>query len=451
METTTSKQKKRKLEETAESLETFTREQLINRVGQLEKHVDQLRNIISKNTQETNLSKKANKKQRPFDFKRFNTRHVALRIAYLGWDYQGFVVQEDTEKTVEHYLFDALLRSRLIESRETSNYHRCGRTDKGVSAFGQVISIDLRSNLLTGIGVKVREDGTADLRDGDKETEIRYAYILNKLLPPEIRVLAWTPVMESFSARFSCNQRTYKYYFPKGDLDTTLMLDASKKLIGKHDFRNFCKMDVNNGVVKYDRKIISTDIRILDSNENGYQMCEFTVVGQAFLWHQIRCIVAILFYIGQGKEDPRIIDDLLDIDKHPRKPQYTMASDLPLVLYDCQFDDLEWIYEVDVHNYNLCHLQQLWAQYSIKATTIKSMLDSLTRQNTVPLPTVEHDDVKAGIKEHVLMQSSWITEAKQPKIHQPLLSRQTCESLEEKIESVSKRKNRTLTNSVVSI
>jgi len=47
-------------------------------------------------------------------------------------------VQEDTEKTVEAVLFDALLKTRLIESRATSNYHRCGRTDKGVSAFSQV-------------------------------------------------------------------------------------------------------------------------------------------------------------------------------------------------------------------------------------------------------------------------------------------------------------------------
>ena len=52
--------------------------------------------------------------------------------------------------------------------RETSNYHRCGRTDKGVSALGQVISLDLRSNLLTGVGVKVREGGTAHTREGKK-------------------------------------------------------------------------------------------------------------------------------------------------------------------------------------------------------------------------------------------------------------------------------------------
>lgn len=52
--------------------------------------------------------------------------------------FQGFAVQEDTERTIEAALFNALIKTRLIESRAKSNYHRCGRTDKGVSAFSQV-------------------------------------------------------------------------------------------------------------------------------------------------------------------------------------------------------------------------------------------------------------------------------------------------------------------------
>jgi len=40
-------------------------------------------------------------------------------------------VQESTQNTVEQVIFDAFKRIKLIEGRETSNYHRCGRTDKG--------------------------------------------------------------------------------------------------------------------------------------------------------------------------------------------------------------------------------------------------------------------------------------------------------------------------------
>ncbi|CAG2213316.1 DEG1 [Mytilus edulis] len=251
-----------------------------------------------------------------------------LKISYLGWDYHGFAVQEDTDKTIELALFDALIKTKLIESREISNYHRCGRTDKGVSAFSQVISIDLRTNLLEGPGVKVREDGTANDRPGDKTIEIKYVHILNKVLPQEIRVLAWTPVNTDFSARFDCKKRTYKYFFPKGNLNLQIMSEAADKLVGEHDFRNFCKMDVGNGVVNFMRRIVKADITVLDERDSEYQMCELTITGLAFLWHQIRCIVTVLFLVGQGNEKPQIIDELLDIDKHPRKPQYTMASEL---------------------------------------------------------------------------------------------------------------------------
>lgn len=84
--------------------------------------------------------KKAGKK-RPLDFSAHPRRHVALRMAYLGWAYQGFAVQENTDKTVEARLFEALEKTCLIRDRQSSNYHRCGRTDKGVSAFSQVTTV----------------------------------------------------------------------------------------------------------------------------------------------------------------------------------------------------------------------------------------------------------------------------------------------------------------------
>ncbi|ESO91369.1 hypothetical protein LOTGIDRAFT_105384 [Lottia gigantea] len=420
--------KKRKLHE-MKDYNDFTKEELIFRVKQLEKHVFQLRNIISK--QDDNQQVKKKREQKPFDFRRYNTRHVALRFVYLGWDYHGFVIQEDSEKTIENYLFEALLILKLIESRETSNYHRCGRTDKGVSAFGQVISIDLRTNLLEGVGVKVREDGTASSRSGDCTTEIDYVKIINKLLPKEIRVLAWAPVPEDFSARFSCIRRTYKYYFPKGHLNVDVMYKASQKLLGEHDFRNLCKMDVNNGVVEYIRNIASTDLKVFESAD-GYNMCELTVAGKAFLWHQIRCIVGVLILVGQGKEDPSIIDELLDIEKHPRKPQYNMASYIPLVLFDCQYEDVEWIYSEESHINNIKHLQDMWSQNSIKTTMIKRMLDSLGEKQiqnssgTIPCPKLP-------------IQSNWLIDIKDSK-HIPLLTRPTSESLEEKVKSAKMRK-----------
>lgn len=121
-------------------------EKLLKRVQELEATVQRLQERLPESKGATGTggclpaTGKTKKRQlRPFDFSAYGQRHVALKIAYLGWGYQGFASQENTSNTIEEELFKALSKTRLVESRQTSNYHRCGRTDKGVSAFGQVI------------------------------------------------------------------------------------------------------------------------------------------------------------------------------------------------------------------------------------------------------------------------------------------------------------------------
>lgn len=165
-----------------------------------------------------------------------------IKFYYLGWDYNGFAVQEDTTETIENYLFKALIKTCLIKDRSTSNYHRCGRTDKGVSSFGQVISLNIRSKL-----AKETENNLQD--------ELDYCQILNSVLPENIQCVGWSPVNDDFSARFNCKSRMYKYFFPRGQLNVEKMREASRFLLGTHDFRNLCKMDVGNGVVQFTRNI----------------------------------------------------------------------------------------------------------------------------------------------------------------------------------------------------
>uniref|UniRef100_A0A0B6ZLI0 tRNA pseudouridine synthase n=2 Tax=Arion vulgaris TaxID=1028688 RepID=A0A0B6ZLI0_9EUPU len=216
------------------------------------------------------------------------------------------------------------------------------------------------------------------------------------------------------------------------------MNEAATKLIGEHDFRNLCKMDVGNGVINFTRKILRADIVVLSQVENGYSMCELTVVGQAFLWHQIRCIVSVLFLIAQGKEDMSIVEELLNIEKNPRKPQYTMASELPLVLFDCEFgDDLEWIYEADWHEENIRHLQQMWAQYTIKSTVIKRMLEEL---DVAKVETESDIAPWNELSAPFLQQSDWLIPGNKSRIYKPLFKRQMCDSLEQRMKCLNKRR-----------
>lgn len=58
--------------------------------------------------------------------------------------FRGFAAQPSTKETVEEYILHALEKLYLIQSRQHCNLSKCGRTDKGVSATGNVISVDIR-------------------------------------------------------------------------------------------------------------------------------------------------------------------------------------------------------------------------------------------------------------------------------------------------------------------
>jgi len=52
---------------------------------------------------------------------------------------------------------------------------------------------------------------------------------------------------------------------------------------------------------------------------------------------QIRCIAAVLLMVGRGLEAPDVVQQLLDIQRVPCKPQYGMAAEEPLLLFRCGF------------------------------------------------------------------------------------------------------------------
>ena len=103
----------------------------------------------------------------------------------------------------------------------------------------QVITIDLRSSLFSpGLGVTLPDktpSGTTPKTSGPAKTsspagtELEYLKMLNRVLPQDIRVLDWAPAADGFSARFDCQSRTYRYYFPRGALDVGLMAESAQR------------------------------------------------------------------------------------------------------------------------------------------------------------------------------------------------------------------------------
>ena len=108
-------------------------------------------------------------------------------------------------------------------------------------------------------------------------------------------------------------QRTYKYFFTRGSLDVVAMSTAAQSLLGEHDFRNFCKIDPS--VTNFRRSVLSVAVQPAvqqaDHRDQPGSIWEFEVAGTAFLYHQVRCMVAVLFLVGEGKENPSIVAELL--------------------------------------------------------------------------------------------------------------------------------------------
>ncbi|XP_075479136.1 uncharacterized protein LOC142520068 [Primulina tabacum] len=299
-------------------------------------------------------------------------RYVALKAMYFGQRFYGFASEAQLDPTVESEIFKALRKTRLIfGDKKELQYSRCGRTDKGVSSVGQVISLFLRSNLKGTVGGS-GYSGETFAKDSC-EGEIDYVNILNRVLPKDIRIIGWSPAPTDFSARFSCLSREYKYFFWGANLNIMAMETAGKKFIGEHDFRNFCKMDAAN-VHNYRRHITSFEITSCDERFEDDQLWVVKIKGSAFLWHQIRCMVAVLFLVGQGLESPNVVEVLLDIKRTPRKPQYTMAPEIPLVLQSCEFKVLKFICSSDARQALLTHLKKECQSCQLQAAIFREAL-----------------------------------------------------------------------------
>ncbi|CAN1220783.1 tRNA pseudouridine(38/39) synthase, partial [Linum grandiflorum] len=221
------------------------------------------------------------------------------------------------------------------------------------------------------------------------EPEIDYVRVLNRALPKDIRILGWCPVPSDFHCRFSCLGRGYKYLFWSDTLDLQAMETAGKKFLGEHDFRNFCKMDAAN-VHNYMRRIDSFEISPAYMRFYGSQLYAIKIEGSAFLWHQVRFIVAVLFMVGQGFESPDVVDVLLNRDRVPRKPQYAMASEIPLILSRCEFEGLKFACSSGAEQDLYMHFEKESRAYQLQAAIYhEAMLSCLP-------PTGEHQGKSDG-------------------------------------------------------
>ncbi|KAI0832051.1 pseudouridine synthase [Trametes gibbosa] len=273
---------------------------------------------------------------------RLPKRPCALLMGFCGDGYNGMQIQPDPDvRTIEGVLFDALIKVGAVSQDNSDNptkvkLGRAARTDAGVHAAGNVVSLKL-INVIPGVPDLVAR--------------------LNEELPPEIRIWSIVRVQNSFNARTTCDSRKYTYFFPsylmippkpESGLHNTLktqgvewephpfwenanptgtpqddlkrkrayritadrlaaLRDAANKFEGSHNFHNFT---VGRDFRDRSCQRFLKSIEIVDPAVYGdTEWIAVLLHGQSFMLHQRKMISALVLSCRTGTP-PQLIEEL---------------------------------------------------------------------------------------------------------------------------------------------
>ncbi len=217
---------------------------------------------------------------------------LRLDVEYDGAAFYGWAAQPGL-RTVEGVLTDAL----RVFWPECGRPAVAGRTDTGVHASAQVVSIDV---------------------SGGPALE-RVAPALNAHLPADLAVLACARAPAGFHARFSARSRLYEYrvlrsrapsplraaraWHWRRSLRHELLESCAHELRGEHDFRAFTPAETQHQVFRRSVLDAAWELR-------GDELV-FRVEADSFLRHMVRTLVGTMLQTAAGDRPPEAFARLL--------------------------------------------------------------------------------------------------------------------------------------------
>lgn len=200
---------------------------------------------------------------------------LKLTLEYDGSGFRGWARQPG-ERTVE----EAVREAFGAVFPEWGELAVAGRTDTGVHASGQVVSVGVAGGPPAG----------------------RAAEALNAVLPPDIAVVGAEEAPEGFSARLSARSRVYRYrilrrrtrspfaerralWWPR-PLDLDALRSAASLLPGTHDFTAFTPTETQHRLME--RTVLAA------AWEEREDELHFTISARSFLRHMVRTLVGTM-------------------------------------------------------------------------------------------------------------------------------------------------------------
>jgi tRNA pseudouridine38-40 synthase len=200
---------------------------------------------------------------------------LKLALEYDGTAFHGWAAQSGL-RTVE-----SAVRTGLDGVfRGWSELAVAGRTDAGVHALGQVVSVEVEVGPPPG----------------------RVAEALNAVLPDDVAVLAVEAAPEGFDARNAASSRTYRYrifrrrtpspfehrrsWWLPARIDETRLADSAELLLGEHDFTAFTPSESRHRA--FVREVSRAEWHRREDH------LDFEITAGSFLRHMVRTLVGTM-------------------------------------------------------------------------------------------------------------------------------------------------------------
>jgi tRNA pseudouridine38-40 synthase len=208
--------------------------------------------------------------------------NLRLTLSYDGSGFRGWARQPGA-RTIEGTLADAL------DARYPgwSGLAVAGRTDTGVHALGQVVSVTV----------------------GTGPPAANAALALNAVLPPDVVVRSSAEAPEDFNARYSARARAYVYrvrvvrdpsaldarraLHHRGALDRSVLAAWAEALRGTHDFTAFTPTETQH-------LTFVRNVHHAAWHEVGEEL-RFSIAASSFLRHQVRTLVGTMLLAARGE------------------------------------------------------------------------------------------------------------------------------------------------------
>lgn len=288
----------------------------------------------------------------------------AVKIGYDGSLFHGSQRQgDDDPESVEGAVNRALTAIREIDDPKDSPVKFSSRTDSGVSALGNVFSIDT---------------------DRDPEDLLK---ALNANLEG---VWCWAlgTMREQQNPRWATN-RWYRYHLPPrgyADQEISRINEAVISFMGTHDFRYLSKQEDGKNTELTIERAQAYDV------SGGGDMVIIDVVGARFLWNQIRRMVGAATAYSEGDitlEDVRSLIDMNTGEAEAEKIAGRIKTAPPhgLILMDVHFKDVS--FQIDEEALDMAIRG---TENTAWRSTVKVLLHSALRSlktGTIPLGNLD--------------------------------------------------------------